>query len=877
MRENYLRGPRCATFQFSRSALHARLFALRPCALNFASTRLSLCHDMDVSVLCLRPSDDCPALHPLDWQSRVPPLISAILESLQHPYVAESRQVPSGIMTLHNTEPDPSATPVTLGKEPLSCLSCRARKLKCNRTKPACSRCSRLFEDCAYPESRKRPIRKRRTVKELEARLGTFAHQVLSNEAKLPANRRYEVEVERYMNKGDKRIDGQAHQGDRASTLGFNDNTSEADQKPLDSPSILSALSGVNAEPGRHEYFSSSTQAISPDITEPFPPYEIIDHLNITFFSTYYPSMPIIHPRRYTQAFSSEPSAKPPMWLQYAIWATAAIGHGKYDQYHESFYRRARQCLEVDEMKDCCEQFVTIQHVQAWTLIALYETKTMIFTRSIMSAARSVRLCQLMGLDRIDGDLHDLPYSLSPPLTWTELEERRRAFWGAFSIDTYARISTGCPSLIDIDDVAVRLPASENAFLLEQKEEAPFLHEGIKGAEYSGFAGTVIACQTFKSILHHIHRAEPSERADDIINDPFWVRHRELDDVLSNIFMFLPNHLGMPLNTNDPAVACTHLDLRASILCLHHAAVEKCEKHGLPDSIKQASIARLQTTAQEVVNIVRLVSHAVSLFKNPLCALALYLATRVYVYMAKQNLKSGLASSDLSNLAFIISAMEAMSRTHEMTRAFLQQACADIEHSGLHLHIQVECLKECLDAFNLSGAPIPMIARSSAAQHTEARPLVPAYRRKRSTCMAPGNGSACYLEDGAGGSKGTYLSTSLPSHSNISTPDQTDSTIYTHGRMSAIPEPEKIRCHNTRAPVSCRPDVNTGTNALAKATWQPSDKSPSTHLQEGMSAPISQCTGAGCLLAPNLAETMGRNHVPVSEADLLEILDWNVD
>ncbi|KAI8649073.1 Zn(2)-C6 fungal-type domain-containing protein [Fusarium keratoplasticum] len=780
---------------------------------------------MDVSVLCRQPSDDCPALHPLDWQSGVPTLIS--LESLQHPYVVESRQVPSGIMRPHSTESDLSATPVALGKEPLSCLSCRARKLKCNRAKPACSRCSHLFTDCAYPESRKKPIRKRRTVKELEARL---------------------VEVERYMKKGDKRIDGRAHQGDRfhrsiitdsrTSTLGFNDNTSEAGQKPLDSP----------------------TQAISPDITEPLPPHEIIDDLNMAFFTTYYPSMPIVHPRRYTQAINSEPSAKPPMWLQYAIWATAAIGHNKYNKYHESFYRRARQCLEVDEMKSCYEQFVTIQHVQAWTLIALYETKTMIFTRSIMSAARSVRLCQMMGLDRIDGDPHVLSYSLSPPLTWTELEERRRAFWGAFSIDAYARISTGCPSLIDINDVAVRLPASENAFMLDQKEEAPFLHEGIKGAEYSGFAGTVIACQIFKSILRHIHRAEPSERADDIINDPFWVRHRELDDILSKNFIFLPNNLGMPLNTNDPAVACTHLDLRASIICLHHAAVEKCEKHGLPDSIKQTSIARLQTTAQEVVNIVRLVSHAVSLFKNPLCALALYLATRVYVYMAKQNLKSGLASSDLSNLGFIISAMEAMSRTHELTRAFLQQACADIEHCGLHLHIQVPCLKECLDAFNLAGAPIPIIARSSVAQHTEARPLVPSYRRKRPTYMAPGNGSACYLEDEAGGSN-----------------DQTDSTTHKQGRTSAIPESEGMKCHNTTAPVSCRLDVNTGANALAKATWQPSDRSPSTHLQEGMSAPISQSTGVGCLLAPNLSETMVRNPVPVSEADLLEILDWNVD
>ena len=60
------------------------------------------------------------------------------------------------------------------GTEPLACVSCRARKLKCDRTKPACSRCVRVENECVYPESRRKPTFKRRNVKELEARLGKF-------------------------------------------------------------------------------------------------------------------------------------------------------------------------------------------------------------------------------------------------------------------------------------------------------------------------------------------------------------------------------------------------------------------------------------------------------------------------------------------------------------------------------------------------------------------------------------------------------------------------------------------------------------------------------------------------------------------------------
>lgn len=67
--------------------------------------------------------------------------------------------------------PDPSSA----GTEPLACVSCRSRKLKCDRTKPVCARCRKVAGECVYPESRRKPTFKRRNVNELEARLGTFA------------------------------------------------------------------------------------------------------------------------------------------------------------------------------------------------------------------------------------------------------------------------------------------------------------------------------------------------------------------------------------------------------------------------------------------------------------------------------------------------------------------------------------------------------------------------------------------------------------------------------------------------------------------------------------------------------------------------------
>lgn len=69
------------------------------------------------------------------------------------------------------------------------------------------------------------------------------------------------------------------------------------------------------------------------------------------YFLTDYHFLPIIHSGRYYQSFYGPLTRKPPMCLQYAIWALSASGNAKYNQYAEVFYKRARQYMEADEMR----------------------------------------------------------------------------------------------------------------------------------------------------------------------------------------------------------------------------------------------------------------------------------------------------------------------------------------------------------------------------------------------------------------------------------------------------------------------------------------------------------------------------------------------
>lgn len=112
--------------------------------------------------------------------------------------------------------------------------------------------------------------------------------------------------------------------------------------------------------------------------------------------------------------------------------------------------------------------------------------------------------------------------------------------------------------------------------------------------------------------------------------------------------------------------------------------------------------------------------------KSPLCALSLYSATTVFVYVAKTNPTAGLNSFDRHNLELILKLMEAISHIHEITKAFLLQAWLDIERNGLTVSIRMPNLIKSGKRSNLSDFPMtPIVTRTSVAEHSEINPILP--------------------------------------------------------------------------------------------------------------------------------------------------------
>lgn len=223
----------------------------------------------------------------------------------------------------------------------ISCVSCRKRKLKCDRVKPKCGTCTRLRHECEFPERRRNVGSKRRNIKELEARLAQVETQLIS-ESKMNVTAQTTS-----IPGGETDWDG----------LGMDLNLDlDLDNNVLLEPSFDISQHGFGFSapapaPTMHNNYFGSYELIALGLQEPLPPQEMMDELHDIYFTKHHQTMPMIHKLRYYASLDRAPHMRPPVSLQYAIWTTAASLSEKYSSFEPIFYERARRYLQDAEMK----------------------------------------------------------------------------------------------------------------------------------------------------------------------------------------------------------------------------------------------------------------------------------------------------------------------------------------------------------------------------------------------------------------------------------------------------------------------------------------------------------------------------------------------
>ncbi|PVH78426.1 hypothetical protein DL98DRAFT_462441 [Cadophora sp. DSE1049] len=559
---------------------------------------------------------------------------------------------PQGVMSNRGDQQVGSTTAGAGGShKTISCISCRQRKTKCDRVKPICGNCVKASLWCEFPE-RKRPIGvQRRNLKVLDARLAPM-EQIINKAAR--------------------------------SHLEGGTNIEELD--PALQHQVFTSLGDQSKKLSVPEGNSPASELMHLDRQECLPPEDMINDLNRLYFEKFHPTLPMIHKYRFYASMEKGPQARPPVCLRYAIWATAASFSEKYRSSEDLLYRRARQYIEVAEMKSQGEQFVTLYHAQTWCLISMYEVTKAYFLRSWMSVGRAICVVQQLGLSNLDMEDTRLKYLSLPAIDWIELEERRRTFWSTFYGDRWASTLTGWPMILDENKINTNLPASEHSFeqgIPQETVSLPVARSPVGGGNLSPFGGVILATALYGYNHQHIHQAGSDDHPEDTEKGKFWKRHRILDNVISNTFIFLPEQLRLPAAVRNINVVFTHISLHTLVILLHQIAVGHTIRNELnPGALGQSQL-RVLMAAEEIASIMRLVAYQEAAEMTAWVGFCLFVAAKVFV---KDHKSAPNHQSRLGNIQLLLQIMKTIGLQQPITNYFAAQLELEIQTAGIVLH-----------------------------------------------------------------------------------------------------------------------------------------------------------------------------------------------
>lgn len=155
------------------------------------------------------------------------------------------------------------------------------------------------------------------------------------------------------------------------------------------------------------------------------------------------------------------------------------------------------------------------------------------------------------------------------------------------------------------------LPASEDAFDKSKAMTTGSLEQALSPlgvANLQSLGGIALTAAMLGRNLLHLHRPTAEDNESDI-NGGFWTRHRQIEQILLQTSLSLPEHLRLPNGLNDSNAVFANMCIHTSVICLHQAAIFKAEKYRLPVSTGNESKVRCVTAASEIASIMRMIAH----------------------------------------------------------------------------------------------------------------------------------------------------------------------------------------------------------------------------------------------------------------------------
>ncbi|KAK3991081.1 pyrimidine pathway regulatory protein 1 [Cladorrhinum sp. PSN332] len=451
-----------------------------------------------------------------------------------------------------------------------ACEGCRKRKLRCDRQRPACATCAESGIECDINTNRLARGPKKGDLKALRNRVVALERRLSLEQMQAQLPEEWATASEQ--------SDAQA-----ALDLSPLSTTPNAGFFHYPSPSQSSPPSWndeiqVQVTPMTPttslEAFAFPTFAF-PHAPESPPKSSLVDDLmqadlDQIYFDRVHPNIPLFNQSRYFSR-SRQPSVTTGpnymLCLQYAMWTLATAFSSQFEELGRLLYKETRDMLEAFDMSEQDLGVVPMEQVQAWLLLAFFESARCNNRRAWTTAGRAFRLVQLSRLHEVDTPENQAEFE-DPVL----VEERRRTFWIAYSLDRLICIRNCCPLTFAEETIYTRLPSHEISFQSGQPIPSCFLSEAIASADHTvlpPLAESAILANVCGRALSHA-RSSRVDRAYSAASVEFWARHNWVESMLTRIVD--------GLNTNSPVTAVlTDPMILFTLMMAHSTTIYMCQ------------------------------------------------------------------------------------------------------------------------------------------------------------------------------------------------------------------------------------------------------------------------------------------------------------
>jgi hypothetical protein len=457
-----------------------------------------------------------------------------------------------------------------------SCEACKARKVKCDRARPACGWCARNDHVCEYKERRKPGLRAG-YGRELESRLDKLESQLAEQARQLASH----LSMPCLTTKSAGSPQGPSFDNTRGHASQPTEHNALQQHQVIDpklqSPSMhghmhftpagLEHPANVQSQnqytPSAHSLSLTSPQSTAgyqalaqqPDSATSLPPYDLLYALVDLYFKHVNIWLPLLD-RKTTldRLFGVAPLDEADRVLLHAIVVLSLrfsrdprLSSESRQQYHATSKARV-QLFGLENSSVRSLQALTILALDVtgdtngppgWNLISL-------ISRSVVQLGLAVEQTSTLTASMFPSISTLRAAVLPEPKTWIEDEERRRLFWSVYLLDRYATVATAFDFALSETEIVRRLPCRDDYFSANKPVETRYFKQtdqprfSAAAADVHGhFSSYVEILGILSSVHHFLKRPIDIGSIDDV--EQWQGTYRALDSELNAWHFSLPD------------------------------------------------------------------------------------------------------------------------------------------------------------------------------------------------------------------------------------------------------------------------------------------------------------------------------------------------